>query len=264
MKRLFLILLLTTATALAQDKKAEPDYNTTREFKNKIFEIKNRDPRVVAQSVRLLGSGFKGADLSVSTELKTISVRDFPENIATIEEAIKRLDQPVAEGPDIEMKISVLIGSKAPLTTNTASIPDDLEPVIKQLQSTLRYSHYGLMTATVQRTKPGHGIEGSGVAEPAILGMTVREDRPIFYSYSFSQISLGPSSARPTIEIENVNFSMRVPVAVSNGTVQYQNVGFQTPVSLREKEKVVLGTTTMGDKAVIVVVTATAAPKETP
>src|SRR5438876_4338293 len=116
MKRIIVAVLLVATAAFAQDKKAaEPEYNSVREFKNKVFEVHNRDPRVVAQSVKLLGSGFKGADLDVNTELKTITVRDFPENIAAIEEAIKRLDHAAAPTPDIEFKISVLIGSKSAL-----------------------------------------------------------------------------------------------------------------------------------------------------
>jgi hypothetical protein len=252
MKRLVIALLLIAASAFAQEKKSEPEYNTVREFKNKVFEIKNRDPRVVAQSVKLLGSGFKGADLSVSTELKTITVRDFPENIAAIEEAIKRLDHTAPPTPDIEFKISVLIGSKSAL--NAASIPDELEPVVKQLQSTLRYNHYGLMTASVQRTKPGDGVRGSGVAEPTLLGMTPNQERPVFYDYNMNRVTATDAG----VDIERFSFSMRVPVVVrSGGEVQYQNVGFATPVSLRDKERVVIGTTTMGDKALIVVVTAT-------
>jgi len=55
---------------------------------------------------------------------------------------------------------------------------------------------------------------------------------------------------------------MRVPISVG-GTqpTQYQSVGFETPVSIHQNEKVVIGTTTMGDKALIVVVTATVAAK---
>ena len=253
MKHIFVAILLTATAALAQDKKpAEPDYNTVREFRNKIFEIHNRDPRVVAQSVKLLGSGFKGADISVSSELKTITVRDFPENIAAMEEAIKRLDHAAPQTPDIEFKISVLIGSKSAL--NAASIPEELEPVVKQLQSTLRYSHYGLMTAAVQRTKPGDGVRGSGVAESTLLGMTPNQERPVFYDYNLTRIG----ATETGVDVERFSFSMRVPIVVkSGGEVQYQNVGFETPVSLRDKERVVIGTTTMGDKALIVVVTAT-------
>ncbi len=254
MKRLFIAILLVASAAFAQDKKTapEPEYNTVREFRNKVFEIKSRDAREVAQSVKLLGSGFKGADLSVNEELKTITVRDFPENIAAIDEAIKRLDHPAPPAPDLEFKISVLIGSKTAL--NAASVPDELEPVVKQLQSTLRYSHYGLMTATVQRTKAGLMLRGSGVAESTLLGMTPNQERPVFYDWNMTHIT----TTETGVDIERFSFSMRVPIVVkSGGDIQYQNVGFETPVSLRDKEKVVIGTTTMGDKALIVVVTAT-------
>lgn len=251
MKRIFITLFLLAATAaLAQDKPKEPEYTTTREFRNRVFEIRNRDAREVAQTIKLLGSGFKGADLSVNSELKTITVRDFPENLAAMEEAIKRVDKPAVPLPDIEFKISVLIGSKTPL--NAPGVPEDLAPVVKQLQSTLRYNHYGLMTAAVQRTKPGMMLRGSGVAEPTLLGMTPNQERPVFYEYNMTRIAASETG----VDIERFAFNMRVPIVVKGTEVQYQNVGFETPVSVRDKEKVVIGTTTMGDKALVVVVTA--------
>jgi hypothetical protein len=257
MKRLFIALLLVTAAAFGQEKKAEPEYNTTREFKNKVFEVKNRDPRIVAQSVKLLGSGFRGADISTSAELKTITVRDFPENVAAIEEAIKRLDRPTEVSPDAELKLWVLIGSKSPMPG--APLPEELAPVVKQLQSTLRYSHYGLMTAAVQRTKAGDNVTGSGVAEPTLLGMVANDERPIFYNYRSRDVRF-TAGERPSVELSNFAFSMRVPVNIGN-SVQYESVGFETSVSLRDKEKVVIGTTSLRDKALIVVLTATIEPK---
>jgi len=263
MKRLIVIIasLLISTVALAQDKPAAADeYNTTRELQSKVFEVHSRDAREIASSIKLLGSGFKGTALSVNPEMRTITVRDFKENIVAIEGAIARLDRPVADSPDIEMKISVLIGSKTPLA-GAESIPEELAPVVKQLQSTLRYAHYGLMTAVVQRTKPGNGINGSGVAEPTLLGMTVREGQPILYNYRLVRITT-TGSEHPSIDITNFEFSMRVPINVGGAQpIQYQSVGFETPVSIRQNEKVVIGTTTMGDKALIVVVTATVAPK---
>jgi len=250
MKRIVIMLLLIASAAFAQDKPKEPEYNTTREFRSKVFEIQNRDPQRVAQTIKLLGSGFKGADLSVNSELKTITIRDFPENLAAMEEAIKRLDKPAAATPDIEFKISVLIGSKTPLPN--ASVPEELEPVVKQLRSTLRYSHYGMLTATVQRSKPGISVRGSGVAEASLLGMTPNQERPIFYDYAMTSVAISETG----VDIERFAFSMRVPIVVKGTEATYQNVGFETPVSVRDKEKVVIGTTTMGDKALVVVVTA--------
>jgi hypothetical protein len=262
MKRFTIIIaaLLLAASAIAQEKAATDDYTTTREFRSKVFEVHNREAREVAASIKLLGSGFKGAAVSVNDEMHTITVRDFPENLASIESAITRLDHSIADAPDIEMKISVLIGSKTPLA-GAASIPDELAPVVKQLESTLRYAHYGLMTAMVQRTKPGNGLEGSGVAEPTLLGMTVKEGLPIMYNYRLRRIT-ATNGERPSIDIESFNFSMRVPISVGGAQpTQYQSIGFETPVSVRQNEKVVIGTTTMGEQALIVVVTATVAAK---
>jgi hypothetical protein len=49
---------------------------------------------------------------------------------------------------------------------------------------------------------------------------------------------------------------MRIPVDTGTGAINYERVGFETPVNMREGEKVVVGTTTMQDKGVIVVLTA--------
>ncbi|MEA2338826.1 MAG: hypothetical protein QOE82_2833, partial [Thermoanaerobaculia bacterium] len=229
MKQITIIItaLLIAGSALAQEKAPAPaaeEYNTVREYRSKVFEVHNRDAREIASSVKLLGSGFKGSALSVNNEMHTITVRDFPENVAAIEGAIARLDQAIANAPDIEMKISVLIGSKTPLP-GAATIPEELAPVVKQLESTLRYAHYGLMTTTVQRTKPGNGLNGSGVAEPTLLGMTVKEGQPILYSYRLRRIT-STGGEKPSIDIENFDFSMRVPITLGGtaGT-QYQNVG---------------------------------------
>lgn len=247
MKKLLVALVLIAGTALAQE---EPTFNTTKEYRNKVFTIQHRDPRFILAAVHLLGSGFKGADMNMNAELRTITVRDFPENIAAIEEAIGRLDKPAPAAPDMELKISVLIGSKTPLAN--AAAPDELGPVVKQLQSTLSYAHYGLLTTTVHRSKTGVGIEGSGVAESTLLGIKTSDSRPIFYTYQLRGVSIGAEK----LDVDNFEFSMRVPLELGAGNVQYQNVGFKTPVAVKQGEKVVIGTTTMNDKALVVVVTA--------
>lgn len=258
MKKLIavVLLLLVAAIASAQDAdKKEDSFNTTKEFKSRIFTLEHRSPRSLIPALQLLGSGFKGSSINHSEELKTITVRDFPENIASLEEAIKRLDRPTAPAPDVELKISVLIASKKPLPAGAAAVPDELAPVVKQLQSTLSYTHYGVMAATIHRTKTGNGIEGSGVAEADLLGMTADQNRPILYTYRLRGIvASGGDSAK--VDVSEFNFSMRVPIDLGNNNVQYQNVGFETPVSLRQREKVVIGTTTMRDKALVVIVTA--------
>lgn len=249
MKRLALVFFFVLAAPMLFAQAKQDDYNTVREFRNKVFMVQNREPNQIAAAVRLLGSGFKGADINVNEVLRTITVRDFPENIAAIEEAIQRLDKPAPPEPDMELTISVLIGAKGPLAN--ATTPEDLEPVIRQLKSTLTYSHYGLLTTTVHRTKGGNNVEGSGVAESSLLGMKAQDTRPILYTYHLHHVTVSQTK----VDVDNFAFSMRVPIDVG-GNIQYQSVGFETPVSMKQGEKVVIGTTTMNDKALVVVVTA--------
>jgi len=233
-----LMTIVLFATALpAQESK----------FRTKMFEVHNGNARDIARTIKTLGSGMPGSEINYNEETRTVTVLDFPENVATIEEAIGRLDKSSAPAPNVELKISLLIGSKVPLPGS--AVPEDLAPVVKQLQSTLRYMHYGLLAANIHNTRAGDGIEGSGVAEPTLIGNT--STNPVFYNYHLRNIRVDDG----TVGVESLNFGMRVPVQM-NKTTQYENVGFNTPVSIKQNEKVVIGTTTMGNRAVIVVLIA--------
>src|SRR5207237_1776410 len=95
--------------AQSQSSPAPSDnYVTNSGFKNRVFEIHNRAPEDLVPVIKLLTSGFKGAQLSASNEFRTITVRDFPENIAAIDEAIKRLDTPEVARPAIDLRMHVL------------------------------------------------------------------------------------------------------------------------------------------------------------
>jgi hypothetical protein len=239
-------------TAVAASK--APDYVEEKGFKGKIFEIKYRDPFGLLQVIRPLGSGFKGATTSVDREFKTLTVRDFPENIAAIEEAIKRLDTPQAPRPDIEFSVHVLIASNS--ASGSEDYPAELGDVVKQLKSALKYKSYTLMTSGIHRAKEGPGEVGnSGVAESNLFSSVPTPPNPIFYEYSLDAISIDSGSGAPTVQVGSFRFNMRVPLNLG-ASVQYQNVGFRSPVGLRQGEKVVVGSTTMGDKGLVVVVSA--------
>jgi hypothetical protein len=248
-----------TTPAATVSGSREADSVSEKGFKGKVFEVKHREPYSLVKAVSALGSGFKGAQITSNEEFKTITVRDFPENIATIEEALKRLDTPQAPRPDIEFRIHVLIGSAT--AGQGEEVPADLKDVVNQLQSMLKYKNYSLMVSALHRTKEGGaGVSNNGVAESKLFNtVSVPSGNQIFYDYFINQISLDSStSAGMTVQIGQLGFSLRIPLVIGapNSPIQYQNVGFRSPVSLREGEKVVVGTTTMGDKGLIVVLTA--------
>src|SRR5262249_27690766 len=88
-----------------------------------------------------------------------------------------------------------------------------------------------------------------------LFNISTSQGNPIFFSYGLSNLSFSSADAKPSIGIGEVKFDIRIPVAVGSST-QYNPVGFQSPVTLREGEKVVVGTTTMGDKGIVLVLSA--------
>jgi len=84
--------------------------------------------------------------------------------------------------------------------------------------------------------------------------MTTKPDQPVMYTFRLREPAIVTVNDREALSTDSFNFGMRIPIDTGKG-MQYQNVGFDTPVTVRDKEKVVIGTTTMGDKALIVIVT---------
>jgi hypothetical protein len=248
-------------TAQAAPAPPQDDSVTEKGFRSKIIELKHRDPNALYSVVRPLGSGFRGSTITFNRDLRLLTVRDFPENIATIEEALRRLDTPEPARPDIEFRVHILIAANNPQTppARADDYPAELNDVIKQLRTTLNYKSYYMMSSQVLRSKEGPGGLGNkGVAEFKLAPDTAGREHPIFYEYRVNHISLeatAPSGWK--VNIGNFNFSIRIPVIVGAGNnLQYENVGFNTPVSMREGEKVVVGTTSMQDKGIVIVLVA--------
>src|SRR5215467_12410816 len=129
-----LILFAAVSSGTAQAQSSAPraaesheEFVTDKGFSSRVFELKHRDPVEIASVIRPLGSGFKGAIVSVNREMRTLTVRDFPENIATIEAALKRLDVPEAARKDVELHIWVLVASNGEAA---GRFPDELKEAV--------------------------------------------------------------------------------------------------------------------------------------
>lgn len=235
--------------AQEQQPRPEPQYVENTGFKNRIFEVKNRDPEELLQVIKLLTSGFKGAQVSADRNFKTITVRDFPENIAAVEDALKRLDTPEAVHPEVELHIHVLIAGNTEL--GASEVPAELKDVVGQLRSTLNFKNYYLLTSIIQRAKERPGfypkvISGSGVASMTQPG----EPAPREFNYDFEAngLTLGTNAnGATTVQLGGFNFGLG-----GVGT----HAAIHSDVSVREGEKVVVGTAGLKDKALILVLTA--------
>jgi type II secretory pathway component GspD/PulD (secretin) len=251
------LVLLVNVVSFAQtpsptvQPRPEDNYVTEKGFKSKVFTITNRDVNQLGGVLRPLLSGFKGATISASSEFRTLTVRDFPENIATVEEAIKRLDVPSAARPKIELHMHVLVGftSKAYVVSPVAQVPAELKDVLAQLRGTLNYQDYELAASVVQRlTETPRGLRGTGTAQLSNLQQPGAPSTGVPYEYQINQLSLVQNPAGPpTIQIAEFSF-----VSMS----EKERAQIQTALNLRDGEKVVVGTATIRDRAIIVVLTA--------
>jgi hypothetical protein len=243
----FLVSLTSFAQGAPATAQQAPDnYVTERNFKSKIFEVKYRDANSLASALSKLGSGFKGATISPSNEFKTLTVRDFPENIATIEEALKRLDTPVPPRPNIELHMHILIGSNT--GSGSRDVPAELKDVLTELRATLNYKNYDLAASVVQRlTETSAVLQGAGIAE--VPGDTAGSTSgPMPYAYYIRSVSL--------IENATAGSSMRIDDFSFNTNIDKDNARVQTALNIRGGEKVVVGTAAIRNRALVVVLTA--------
>lgn len=223
------------------------NYVTEKTFKSKVFDVKYRDPSMLAGVLKQLGSGFKGATIYPSTEFRTLTVRDFPENIATIEEALKRLDTPGVPRPNIELHMYVVVASNS--GTATADVPAELKDVLTQLRTTLNYKNYELAAVVVQRlTETSNVLQGSGIADVSSASPGTPSS-PTPYEYYIRNVTLAQNAmGAQTVQIGEFSFRTLTDKDMAR-------VG--TALNMRDGEKVVVGTATIRNRALVIVLTAT-------
>jgi Bacterial type II/III secretion system short domain len=257
----FALLVIFSTAAFAQQPTQQPapraddNYVTEKGFKSKVFEVKYRDATSLGHVLRQLGSGFKGAAVYPNSEFKTITVRDFPENLATIEEALKRLDVPGPARPNIELHMYVLLASNSSAAATTP-VPDELKAALTQLRETLNYRNFDLATSIVQRlTETQRGLRGKGTTNIS-RSPNPAESVQLPYEYAINSVTLAASSTNATtLQIGEFSFNTGLTPAASKVGMD-DRTQINTALNLRDGEKVVVGTATLGDRALIIVLTA--------
>jgi hypothetical protein len=255
-------LLVFALPASAQQKENEPSPSEAeamaKAFRSRVFEIKHRNPRDLLNVLLSMRSGVRGSAMTHSDQFNTITVRDYPEVLATVEEVIKRLDvvePPAPPRPGVEFRIHILIASNS--SSVTSQFPPDVADAVKQLQQTLSYKNYYMMTSQVLRYEgASRTISNKGIAEFKLNSDTAASKNPIFYEYHIQDGKIRVEGSTTRVEVPSFRFVMKAPLMVRADSLQYEEIGFNTPVTLAEGEKVVVGTTSLEDKGIIVVLSA--------
>src|SRR6266581_489102 len=138
--------------------------------------------------------------------------------------------------------------SFAQQSATPAPVPAELKEVLTQLGGTLNYRNYELAATVVQRlTETQRGLQGNGTGD--VSGVNPGErNMAMPYDYVLNSISLvqNPTGA-PTLQINEFIF---------RATTDKDRAQVQTALNLRDGEKVVVGTATIRNRALIVVLSA--------
>jgi hypothetical protein len=250
----------TPTPQAAQAREPEPDLAVLRAMKSRLFVISHRDAMQLQRSLSALGSGANGATMRWSNEagLNTITVRDFPENLAAIEEAIKRLDVAAAasKSADVELHLHVLFASKQ--ASPEGSVPAELQPVLKSLKEALAYRGYTLATSFVQRldTSNTRSIQGRGMIADTLQSTgSPKEPAPLRLEWEANPAYGAEQrlNATATVQIQKFQF---VVVEERSGGSTATLAKIETSLNLKLGEHVVVGTSVIKDRGLIVVLTA--------
>jgi hypothetical protein len=186
-------------------------------------------------------------------------VRDFPANLASIEAAIQRLDVPALaqQSQDVELQVQVLFASRQ--ATADTGLPNGLASVLKGLHATLGYRSYALAATFSQRVglNGDRAIQGRSVIEGSALGLgTAKEPHILRLDWELNQgITLQASEDGPAA------FAMpRFQFLLNDRATHLDVASLDTGLALKEGEHVVVGTSTVNDHGVIVVVSAKRVP----
>ena len=247
-------LALWPGLLLAQDRDKTDKGAPPAGMRARVFQVKHQDVESLVDALKPLASGVSGAMLRSNESLRTVTVRDFPENVAAVEQALKRLDVPGTSRPDVELRIHVLIGSPA-AASGPVQYPSELEAVVRQLSATLSYRSYFQVAALTQRVRPQSGANGKGeltLSPPA-------SDQPgnAKFHYSFQNVVASPGAAGATganaggmqVSLRRFHFELDGGDALGEAEVS-------TGLTLRDGEKVVVGTGSLKNRAMIIVLAA--------
>ena len=168
---------------------------------------------------------------------------------------------------NLETQLYLIIGTNQDV--ENAKLPVSLDPVMKELRSTLPFKNYRLAATMINRVKNEGRLDlswiGGTLTAPTAAASNLT---PSFSQFRVRQVKLVRNAEnQPVVQMLGFNFGARIPIQTpgaiaANGavapTVNYENTGVSTDISMREAEPVIVGTLNIGPSgdAIILVVSA--------
>lgn len=174
-------------------------------------------------------------------------------------------------GIDLETQLYLLVGTDQ---AGDQKLPTLLDPVMKQLRSSLPFKNYQLAATLINRVKNNGRLNLRWVGGPMLSTGAATANTPSFNDFKINNVSIKTNERGDVIiQMDGFGFGARVPIITSSqvastGTpagpiIAYENTGLNTDISMKEGQPVVVGTVNLGPsgEAIILVISAHRAAK---
>jgi hypothetical protein len=215
----------------------------------RVFQLKYAEP----ERVRSMLIGATPHNSMADNQLKTLAVEASKSRMDEYEQIIKQLDVPPPAIQNIEITIYLM---SALGQASAASLPLELDGVVKQLKNMFSYKGYELIDTEVIRTRAGKGGDASSVVDRGTSGFKT------IIRIRIGEVTVSNDEKGRAIHIRNFGMGLKVPVQTSAASgpasFTYQDTGINTDIDVHEGQKIVVGKANMdgSDRASIVVLTA--------
>ena len=213
----------------------------------RVFRLENVPPGSLGEILQVFE-----ADIVANDELRILSVSAPPTTLEAIAAVVAELDVP-GRRRSAELTVHILSGKERG-SNFMSGVPGEVEPVVEELRNTFGYGSYQLVDTIVIRGLDGRSSENSGTIDVPISGAA---PFPIIYSITGEFQVEGAGAGPPALHIDDMNFTIQMPVASGHETgFQFIPVGMNTSVEIPAGEQVVVGKSTVGETALILVMSA--------
>ena len=199
-------LAMTCALAWGQDEVPAP--KTVR----KLIQLRYASAGQVHNLLRNYVTG-REASMDSDDRLHTIAVRGTPEAVATLEEAIRKLD---VAPLDFELTVYLISTS----VQGGDQLPEALASTAKQLHGVFAYKGYQLLESFVLRGRDGQGLNQNAGADGTIKNST--------YAFRYNRATVLDGTPK-IVSLQNLNLQVRLLTGKdAKGEPQYKTTGVNT------------------------------------
>jgi len=236
----------TNSDVVVQQMRERSEMQARQEKERANWTVQMIPVKYLDSAVTLKALCIFPAEIVPQTGQHLISVRAPAANMPAITDAIKRLDVPQVGPKNVEWTIYVLVASD--LAETLRPVPATTNAVVEQLKGVLSYKQFFLLDTMFGTTADGYsinlngGVRGLGPAPGP--GSTPRDAT----YYLSAKVSVGTGdTASASVRMSQLDFRLNGETA---------QVKIATDVDIPVGKQVVVGKSTSGDRAYILVVSA--------